>query len=234
MINWKNFCISIRHQCRLLGLNRSTAYKHRCGRAASVEDLRLMGLEAIYPRKKISQPGSNHRIYPYLLRDLTIEACNQVWCTDITYIPMKRGYIFLVAVMDWCSRCVLSWKLSNTLDTTFCIEALLEVLDHTGTKPQIFNTDQGCQFTSTRWIKQLVDRDIRVSMDGKGSWVDNVIIERFWRSLKHEEVYLKAYEDIPDAVNNIGQYIQRYNTWRVHSVFGDQTPMEVYSERKVA
>ena len=146
------------------------------------------------------------------------------------YIPMRKGYAYLVAILDWHSRRVLSWRLSNTLDTSFCLQALEDALEHTGRKPEIFNTDQGCQFTSKDWTDELVQRGISISMDGKGAWRDNVIVERFWRTLKYEEVYLKAYENIPDAQEQIGLFIDRYNTWRAHSAHGDKTPSEVYEE----
>lgn len=192
--------------------------------------MRTMGLEPIYPRKRLSQPGLDHRIYPYLLRNVTINECDQVWCTDITYIPMKRGFLYLVAIMDWHSRRVLSWGLSNTLDTRFCLEALEEAMKRTGRRPRIFNTDQGCQFTSKEWTDRLVDLGISISMDGKGAWRDNVIIERFWRTLKYEEVYLKAYTSAVDAEQQIGTFIERYNTWRPHSAHGDRVPDKVYEE----
>jgi putative transposase len=192
--------------------------------------MRTMGLEPIYPRKRLSQPGLDHRIYPYLLRNVTINECDQVWCTDITYIPMKMGFLYLVAIMDWYSRRVLAWRLSNTLDTRFCLEALEEAMERTGRRPRIFNTDQGCQFTSKEWTDRLVERGISISMDGKGAWRDNVIIERFWRTLKYEEVYLKAYTSAVDAEQQIGAFIERYNTWRPHSAHGDRVPDEVYEE----
>jgi putative transposase len=182
--------------------------------------MRTMGVEPIYPRKKLTQPGPNHRIYPYLLRNLTISECDHVWCTDITYIPMKRGFLYLVAIMDWHSRKVLAWRLSNTLDTRFCLEALEEAIEQTGRKPRIFNTDQGCQFTSKEWTERIVELEISISMDGKGAWLDNVIVERFWRTLKYEEVYLKAYTDAHDAGQQLGAFIERYNTWRPHSAHG--------------
>ncbi len=271
MIDWTQPRVSIRRQCELLSLSRSTAYERREGRPAAEEDLRLMrrmdelhlldptmgsrrmakvlrregeavnrkriqrlmrtmGLEPIYPRKKLSQPGLDHRIYPYLLRNVTISECDHVWCTDITYIPMKRGFLYLVAIMDWHSRRVLSWRLSNTLDTRFCLEALEEAIERTGRKPRIFNTDQGCQFTSKEWTERIVELGVSISMDGKGAWRDNVIIERFWRTLKYEEVYLKAYTDATDAAQQLGTFIDRYNTWRPHTAHGDRVPDEVYEE----
>lgn len=197
--------------------------------------MRIMGLEPIYPRKKLSQPGPDHRIYPYLLRNMTISECDQVWCADITYIPMKRGFLYLVAIMDWHSRCVLSWRLSNTMDTGFCLDALEQAIKQTGRKPNIFNTDQGSQFTSKEWTDRIIELEISISMDGKGAWRDNVIVERFWRTLKYEEVYLKAYTDAPDARSQIGEFIDRYNTWRPHSAHGELVPDDVYKgEEKYA
>ena len=155
--------------------------------------MRLMDLRALYPRRRTSQPGKGHKIYPYLLRDLSIERANQAWATDICYIPMAKGFMYLVAIMDWHSRRVLSWRVSNTLDTDFCIEALEEALQRFGT-PEIFNTDQGSQFTSEAFTGVLKDQGINISMDGKGRWVDNVFVERLWRSVKYEDVYLHAYE----------------------------------------
>lgn len=185
----------------------------------------LMGISAIYPKKRrTSLPVEGHRIYPYLLRDLTIDRPNQVWCADICYIPMARGFLYLVAIMDWASRKVLSWRVSNTLDTEFCVEAL----GRYGT-PEIFNTDQGAQFTSEDFTKILLDRRIRISMDGKGRWIDNVFIERLWRSLKYEEVYLKAYESVAEAVRCISTYLDFYNSERPHQGLGRLTPNEVYA-----
>jgi putative transposase len=191
--------------------------------------MRLMGISALYPKKRrTSLPAEGHRIYPYLLRDLVIDRPNQVWCADICYIPMARGFLYLVAIMDWASRKVLSWRLSNTLDTYFCVEALQEALNRYGT-PEIFNTDQGAQFTSDVFTKVLLDRGVRISMDGKGRWIDNVFIERLWRSLKYEEVYLKAYETVAEAIRGIGNYFDLYNGERPHQSLGRLTPNEVYA-----
>ena len=157
--------------------------------------MRLMGIQALYPGTKTTRPNAAHKVYPYLLRDLEIKRANQVWCTDLTYIPMRKGFMYLVAIMDWHSRKILSWRLSNSLDTAPCIEALEEALASYG-PPEIFNSDQGCQFTSEGFTDVLKDHDVKISMDGKGRWMDNVFIERLWRSLKYEEIYLKAYNSV--------------------------------------
>ena len=189
--------------------------------------MHLMGICALYPKRRTSLPGRGHRIYPYLLRGLSIERPNQVWCADICYIPMARGFLHLVAVMDWYSRKVLSWRLSNTLDTDFCVQALEEALRCYGT-PEIFNTDQGAQFTSDAFTQVLKDAGVRISMDGKGRWIDNVFIERLWRSVKYEEVYLKAYETVVEATQGIGDYFDLYNEQRPHQALARHTPNEVY------
>jgi putative transposase len=190
--------------------------------------MHLMGISALYPKRRTSLPGDGHRIYPYLLRDLSIERPNQVWCTDICYIPMARGFLYLVAVMDWYSRKVLAWRLSNTLDTEFCVDALEEALRRHGT-PEIFNTDQGTQFTSDLFTRVLKDVGVRISMDSKGRWIDNVFIERLWRTLKYEEVYLKAYESVAEAIRGIGDYFDLYNEERPHQALARLTPNEVYA-----
>jgi len=195
--------------------------------------MRLLGLQAIYQKPRTSIPNTEHRVYPYLLRDLVIERPNQVWCADITYIPMSRGFLYLVAVMDWHSRAVLSWRLSNTLDSGFCIGALEEALVRYG-RPEIFNTDQGSQFTSEAFTGALCDAGIRISMDGKGRWMDNVFIERLWRSLKYECVYLREFESGHDAHREIGCWLEYYNTERPHSALLDKTPMEAYLKTKAA
>ena len=189
--------------------------------------MRTMGIEAIHPKRRLSVPHPGHRIYPYLLRGLDITAAGRVWCTDITYLPMARGFCYLVAIMDWASRRVLSWRLSNTLDVSFCIEALEEALEHYGA-PEIFNTDQGSQFTSEGFTGVLLSHGISISMDGRGRWMDNVFIERLWRSVKYEEVYLKAYESIREARRELGAYFDFYNHRRRHQGLGDQTPDQVY------
>jgi putative transposase len=186
-----------------------------------------IGIEALYRKPRLSVPGKGHKVYPYLLRELSIERPNQVWCADITYIPLEKGFAYLVAIMDWHSRKVLAWRLSNTMETDFCLDALEEALARYGA-PEIFNTDQGSQFTSEEFTRALLDAGIRISMDGKGRWVDNVFIERLWRSLKYEEVYLKAYESIPEARRAIGAYLEMYNRYRPHQSLDNQTPDEVF------
>lgn len=193
--------------------------------------MRLMGIEAIYQKPRTSDPHPEHKIYPYLLRNMAVTQPNQVWCTDITYIPIKRGFLYLVAIMDWHSRKVLSWRLSNTMDTRFCVEALEEALMLHG-KPEIFNTDQGSQFTSFDFTDVLKENGIKISMDGKGRWMDNVFIERLWRSMKYECVYLKAFETGAQARAEIGAWIDFYNHQRPHSTFNGRTPYEVYNEVK--
>ena len=187
--------------------------------------MRQMGLVALGPKPKTSKPAPGHKIYPYLLRDLEITRPNQVWCADVTYIPMARGFLYLVAIMDWASRAVLTWRLSNTLDADFCVRAL----ERFG-RPEIFNTDQGSQFTSAAFTGRLSAAGISISMDGRGRWLDNVFIERLWRSLKHEDVYLKGYADGREARAGIGAWIAFYNTRRPHSALGHRTPMAVWRE----
>ena len=190
--------------------------------------MRLLGLEAIYQKPRTSKPAAGHKIYPYLLRDLVIDRSNQVWCTDVTYIPMAKGFLYLVAVMDWFSRYVLSWRLSTSLHADFCVDALEEALDCYG-KPEIFNTDQGAQFTSEAFTTVLLDAKITISMDGKGRCMDNIFIERLWRSLKYEEVYLNAYETVVDAKAGIGSWISFYNVSRPHQALGYRTPTEIFA-----
>ena len=189
--------------------------------------MRSMGIEALHPKRRLSVPHPGHKIYPYLLRGLGITTAGQVWCTDITYLPMARGFCYLVAIMDWASRRVLSWRLSNTLDASFCIEALEEALERYEA-PDIFNTDQGAQFTSEGFTGILLSHGISISMDGRGRWMDNVFIERLWRSVKYEEVYLKAYESISEARRELGAYFDFYNMRRRHQGLKDQTPDQVY------
>ena len=191
--------------------------------------MKKMGLRAIYQHPRTSDPHPDHKIYPYLLRDLAIVRPGQVWCTDITYIPMKKGFFYLVAIMDWYSRKVLSWRFSSSMDTSFCIEALQEAIEKYGA-PEIFNTDQGSQFTSNDFTNVLVKTGIKISMDGRGRWMDNVFIERLWRSLKYECVYLYAFESGSEARKGIGKWIDFYNTKRPHSTFDGQTPDEVYNQ----
>jgi putative transposase len=192
--------------------------------------MRRMGLEAIYRKPNTSKPAPGHRIYPYLLRGLAITRPNQVWAMDITYVPMARGFVYLAAVVDWFSRRVLSWRLSITMDTSFCIEALEEAMTIYG-RPEIFNTDQGSQFTSEAFTGRLKKEGIAISMDGKGRWADNVFVERLWRSLKYEHVYLHAYESVTEARMKIGRYFEFYNGRRPHSSLGAQTPDQVYFHR---
>jgi len=192
--------------------------------------MRLMDLRALYSRQRTSQPGKGHKIYPYLLRDLAIERANQVWATDICYIPMAKGFMYLVAIMDWHSRRVLSWRVSNTLDTDFCIEALEEAIQRYGAS-DIFNTDQGSQFTSEAFTGVLKDQGIAISMDGKGRWVDNVFVERLWRSVKYEDVYLRAYETPAQLRKGLARYFEFYNTRRRHSALDRRTPDAVYFEQ---
>ena len=192
--------------------------------------MRKMGVEAIYRRPNTSKPAPGHRIYAYLLRGLAITRPNQVWAMDITYIPMARGFVYLAAVVDWFSRRVLAWKLSITMETNFCIEALEDALS-TNEKPEIFNTDQGSQFTSEAFTGRLKQEGIRISMDGKGRWRDNVFVERVWRSIKYEEVYLHAYQSVSEARQSIGGYIDFYNTTRPHSSLKALTPDQVYFNR---
>jgi putative transposase len=189
--------------------------------------MQLMGISAIYRRPRTTKPGKGNKVYPYLLRGLEITRPNQVWSTDITYIPMAKGFLYLVAIIDWYSRYVLSWRLSNTLDTEFCIEALEEALRKG--KPEIFNTDQGSQFTSEEFTGILKKHDIRISMDGKGSYNDNLFIERLWRTVKYEEVYLHAYQDGREARANLGNYFRFYNTRRPHQLCDYRTPAEVFT-----
>ena len=188
--------------------------------------MRLMGIQALYPKKRTSDPNKAHKVYPYLLRELVINRSNQVWCADITYLPLAKGFAYLVAVMDWHSRKVLSWRLSNTMDAIFCKEALEEAICRYGT-PDIFNTDQGSQFTSEAFTEVLKENDIQISMDGKGRWMDNVFIERLWRSVKYEEVYLKAYDNLNEARASLGQYFDFYNRQRRHQSL-DCTPDNRY------
>jgi len=190
--------------------------------------MRLLGLEAVYQKPRTSKPAAGHKTYPYLLRDLVIDRSNQVWCTDVTYIPMAKGFLYLVAVMDWFSRYVLSWRLSTSLHADFCVDALEEALDCYG-KPEIFNTDQGAQFTSEAFTTVLLDAKITISMDGKGRCMDNIFIERLWRSLKYEEVYLHAYDTVADAKAGIGSWISFYNVSRPHQALGYRTPTEIFA-----
>lgn len=188
--------------------------------------MRTMGIAALYPRKRTSAPGAGHRVYPYLLRGLTIDRANQVWCSDITYVPMKRGFMYLVAIMDWHSRYVLSWRLSNTLTSDFCMEALKAALERG--RPEIFNTDQGSQFTSREFTGVLQANQIAISMDGRGRALDNVFIERLWWSVKYEEIYLKAYVTVADLNEGLARYFDFYDHRRKHQSLSNRTPYEVF------
>jgi len=200
------------------------------GRKRVRSHMRRMGLKALYRKPNTSKRGKGHTIYPYLLRGLTIDRPNQVWAMDITYIPMARGFVYLCAVVDWASRKVLSHRVSITMESDFCVEALEEALATHG-KPEMFNTDQGSQFTSEPFTSVLKREQIRISMDGKGCWRDNVFVERVWRSIKYEEVYLYAYSSVSEAKRGIARYIELYNTRRPHSKLDKQTPDEFYYDR---
>src|SRR5580704_9827829 len=243
MVECMNPALPISQQCRLLALPRSSVYRKPA--EVSAEDLAIMALidrhylarpyygsrrmAAIYQRPNTSKPAAAHKIYPYLLRGLTIERVNQVWCSDITYIPMAKGFLYLVVIMDWVSRAVLAWRLSNTLDADFCVEALEEALSRYG-RPEIFNTDQGSQFTSDDFTGTLKRHEVMISMDGKGRCMDNIFVERLWRSLKYEEVYLHAYATVAEARAGIGAWLDFYNTERQHQSLGYRTPWQVYQE----
>lgn len=257
---------SIRQQCALLSLNRSTAYyapvptpaedlalmrlidelytarpiygsrkmaerlrerSHEVNRKRVQRLMRLMGLVGLQPRRSTSRPHPEHKVYPYLLRGVEVTRANQVWSTDITYIPMARGFVYCVAIIDWYSRMVLSWRLSNTLDASFCVDALEDALRRYGT-PEIFNTDQGSQFTGDDFIGVLKRSGAQISMDGKGRWRDNVFVERLWRSLKYEEVYLHAYDGVLEARRGIGSYFDFFNDERPHQALGYCVPSAVY------
>jgi putative transposase len=195
--------------------------------------MRLMDIEGLAPKPDTCRPAPEHARYPYLLRNVKVVRPNQVWCADITYIPMAHGFVYLVAVMDWYSRRVLAWRLSNSLDTSFCLEALSEALKKFGT-PQIFNTDQGAQFTDSDFTGALLKLGVKVSMDGKGRCIDNIFIERLWRSLKYEEVYLHAYASVQEARNGIGRYLDFYNFERQHQSLGYQTPDQFHQTLQLA
>jgi putative transposase len=197
------------------------------GRLRVATCMKRMGIQALYRRPNTSKPAPGHKVFPYLLRRLAVTRPNQVWAMDITYIPMARGFVYLVAVLDWFSRKVLAWQLATTLETGPCIEALEDAMLHHG-KPEIMNTDQGSQFTSIDFIKTLKDADIQISMDGKGAWRDNVFVERLWRTIKYEEVYLRAYDSVSAARENLRRYLKFYNTRRPHSSLDGQTPDQAY------
>lgn len=191
--------------------------------------MRLMGIEAIYPQRRTTYPSPNHKIYPYLLRNVEVLRPNQVWSTDITYLPLRHGFLYLVAILDWYSRLVLSWRLSNTLDLEFCLEALEEAL--ATTQPEIFNSDQGSQFTSIAFTSRLEQSGVAISMDGRGRALDNVFVERLWRTVKYEEVYLKDYRDGWEAEESLAAYFDFYCQRRIHQALGYRTPAEVYCQR---
>jgi putative transposase len=218
-------------QWPFLGSRRITAMLRAEGQAINRKRvqrlMRRMGIAALGPKPRTSRPAPGHRIYPYLLRDVSVERPNQVWAADITYVPLGRGFLYLVAVMDWASRAVLSWRLSNTMDVSFCVSALEEALARYG-RPEIFNTDQGSQFTSATFTGTLAAAGIRISMDGRGRWMDNVFIERLWRSLKYENIYLYGYADGREAKVGIAEWIRFYNHSRLHQSLGDRTPMAVW------
>jgi len=199
---------------------------HNINRKRVQRLMREMGLEAIYPKKNLSKPGEPEVRFPYLMHGLKIDRPNKAWCADITYIPLKDGFGYCVAVMDWWSRCVLSWKISNSMDVGFCLEALEEAFSRG--KPEVFNTDQGSQFTSARFVETLLREEIRVSWDGRGRALDNVFIERLWRSLKHEDVYLRGYSGLSEARDGIGRYFDFYNHHRPHQALRNQTPMVMH------
>jgi putative transposase len=210
---------------RLAALLRAEG--HSINRKRVQRLMRLMGITALGPKPRTAKPAPGHKIYPYLLRGMTIERPNQVWAADITYVPIGRGFLYLVAIIDWASRAVLSWRLSNTMDVSFCVSALEEALACFG-KPEIFNTDQGSQFTSAAFTGALAAAGVRISMDGRGRWMDNVFIERLWRSLKYEDIYLNGYADGVEAKAGIALWIAFYNLRRPHQALGDRTPMAVW------
>jgi len=188
--------------------------------------MRVMGLEAIYPKPKLSATGRGHRVYPYLLRNVSIERPDQVWSTDITYVPLRAGFMYLAAIIDWFSRYVLAWRLSNTLDGSFCLEMLDEALRRG--RPEVFNTDQGVQFTAAAWTGRLESAGVSVSMDGRGRCLDNVFVERLWRTVKYEDIYLWGYEAVPQLQQGLGRYFPYYNEERLHQALGYRTPATVY------
>lgn len=212
------------------GIRRMTAWLRQQGHAVNPKRvsrlLQLMGIEAIYPKPRLSRPGAALQRYPYLLRDLAIKQANQVWSTDITYVRMRRGFLYLVAILDWYSRYVLSWELSNTLDGAFCLSALEQALAQA--QPEIFNTDQGAQFTSLAFTTRLATAGIRISWDGRGRALDNVFVERLWRSVKYEEIFLHDYETVAEAFRGLERYFCFYNHERLHQALGYRTPAQVY------
>ena len=203
---------------------------HRINRKRVRRLMREMGIKALYPKRRTSVPGKGHKVYPYLLKGMTISRANQVWASDICFIPMARGFMYLVAIMDWHTRKVLSWRVSNTMDSDFCVEALEEALSRFGT-PDVFNTDQGAQFTAQAFTRVLKDAGVTISMDGKGRWIDNVFVERLWRSVKYEDVYLRAYETPAALRAGLDKYFRFYNGRRRHTALNRRTPDAVYFEQ---
>jgi putative transposase len=201
---------------------------HEVNRKRVQRLMRLMGLEAVYPKPKLSLPGQGHKVFPYLLRDVKIARVDQVWSTDITYVPMPNGFMYLAAIIDWYSRYVLAWRLSNTLDGSFCLELLDEALGQG--RPEVFNTDQGVQFTAEAFTSRLLSAGVAVSMDGKGRCLDNIFVERLWRSVKYEEIYLRCHETVPQLSQGLGRYFLFYNEERPHQSLDYRTPGEVYRE----
>jgi putative transposase len=212
------------------GIRRMTAWLQQQGHRANHKRvqrlLRLMGLEAIYPKPKLSQPAAGHQIYPYLLRGVRIERANQVWSSDITYIRLIGGFVYLVAIIDWFSRYVLAWELSVTLDSDFCVSALERALERG--QPEVFNTDQGAQFTSLAFTARLLEREIRISMDGRGRALDNIFVERLWRTVKYEDIYLNDYATVPEVQGGLGRYFRFYNGERLHQSLNYRTPAAVH------
>ena len=268
LVERRHASLSLRRQCVLLGVSRSSLDYQAVPESAEDADLRRkldelylrdpclgsrrlsavlerdwglvvnrkrlqrirreMGLEAIYCRPRTSAPADGHRTFPYLLKELEIWRPNQVWCADITYVPMERGHGYLCAVMDWFSRKVLGWALSNTMDVSLCLAALDQALKETPRTPEIFNTDQGSQFTSEPWLERLEESGIAISMDGRGRWLDNVFIERLWRSVKYEEIYLHGHRDLMSVRRGLESWFERYNAWRPHEALEYRTPAEVH------
>ena len=265
----RNESLSIREQCKLLGLNRSSLYYESrpeteenlalmrrldelnlnfpvygsrrllklleregvtVNRKRVMRLLQIMGIEAIYPRARTSSPEAEHRVYPYLLKGLDINGPDQVWCSDITYIPLQQGFMYLVAVMDWWSRYVLAWEISNTLDAEFCIRAWERAVSEGGQAPRISNTDQGSQFTSEEYIEAVESSGTTVSMDGKGRWMDNRFIERLWRSVKYEDIYIKDYLDGLDLGRGMNCWFKEYNEFRPHQALEYATPSQLYRD----
>jgi len=217
------------------GVERMTVWLRRQGHRVNPKRvrrlMRVMGLEAIYPKPRLSQPVREHRVFPYLLSGLAIERADQVWATDITYVRMRRGFVYLMAVMDWFSRYVVAWRLSITLELDFCLEALEEALEES--RPEIFNSDRGSQFTSPAFTDKLESCGIRISMDGRGRFTDNIFVERLWRSVKYEEVYLKDYSSVREARKSLREYFLFYNEERPHQSLAGRTPREVYRKGRL-